>query len=129
MLQGVGAGLVFTPSYGAAFAWFIKRRGLAIGVLSAGGGIGGIAWSVLLQRLFEDESISFRTTCQIFAAAIAGCLIITLTFTRARRPPAPDRVKLPLLDFHPLHDRAYSVFTASAFVTGLGLWIRASERR
>ena len=97
-------------------------------MLSAGGGIGGIAWSLLLERLFQNDSVSFRTTCQIFAAAIAACLAVSLIFTRARRPPSPDRVKLPLLDVHPLRDRTYTVFTLSAFTTGLGLWLRASSR-
>ncbi|EWC44347.1 hypothetical protein DRE_01173 [Drechslerella stenobrocha 248] len=55
VLYGLGMGFIFAASVGIIPQWFQKRRSVANGISAAGGGIGGLAFSlgsdVMLRRL------------------------------------------------------------------------------
>lgn len=54
LCQGVGFsiahGLLFTSSAGLVSQWFTKKRSLANGMLTAGGGLGGLIFSLSVER-------------------------------------------------------------------------------
>lgn len=76
VLFGLGLGFLFTSSIGTISQWFSARRSVANGLAAAGSGVGGLAFSIGLNRAMEDLSVawSFRITavvtlvCNLLAA-------------------------------------------------------------
>ena len=64
----IGSGLSASPPVGAAIAnWFSRRRGLAMGLLMCGGGVGGF---IAAGLGFLINAYGWRTTMDIIAVAI-----------------------------------------------------------
>ncbi|KAA8649456.1 MCT family MFS transporter [Aspergillus tanneri] len=53
LLFGIGDAMLFYPTISAISHWFNRRRGLALGIVVAGSSLGGIAWPLILNRLFD----------------------------------------------------------------------------
>ncbi|KAJ5622722.1 monocarboxylate transporter [Penicillium herquei] len=60
LLIGIGTCLSFMPSMAVPPSWFGKYRGLNMGIISAGTGIGGLVWSPILTVCMQG--IGFRDT-------------------------------------------------------------------
>jgi MFS family permease len=63
--------------------WFVRRRGLAIGIAFSGVGIGSIVMFPLLQAVIQASG--WRMACEIMAALCA--LLIPLNFLLQRKSP------------------------------------------
>jgi sugar phosphate permease len=89
LLWGVLVGLG-TGSMALAFVatvtnrWFVRRRGLVIGVLTAGGAAGQLIFLPVLARLTESQG--WRTAA--LTVAIAALAVVPLVFWRLRDKPA-----------------------------------------
>jgi len=70
VLSGIGVGLSFTVSAAVPAQYFSKKRGLANGLLFAGGGFGGAANSFILDALIQKLGTAW---------AYRICGILTLT--------------------------------------------------
>ncbi|CAG8294356.1 unnamed protein product [Penicillium salamii] len=64
-LLGIGACLLYMPSVTVAPTWFSLHRGLAMGIILAGTGVGGVAWPLAFRHLID--SVGFRNTLRITA--------------------------------------------------------------
>ena len=51
IIASLGAGVIWSPTTATAQRWFIKQRGLALGIVSAGVGIGMLVYSTLSNYL------------------------------------------------------------------------------
>lgn len=71
VLLGIGTCMAYVPTMAVAPTWFDKRRGLAMGVIISGTGVGGMVWPPVLSAIID--SIGFRN-----ALRIAGCVSVTL---------------------------------------------------
>jgi sugar phosphate permease len=89
LLWGVLVGLG-TGSMALAFVatvtnrWFVRRRGLVIGVLTAGGAAGQLIFLPVLARLTESQG--WRTAA--LTVAVAALAVVPLVFWRLRDRPA-----------------------------------------
>jgi MFS family permease len=63
LLLGCGTCLAYIPSVTVAPGWFNERRGLAMGIILSGTGLGGVAWAPFLRYL--NMAIGFRNTLRI----------------------------------------------------------------
>ncbi|CAH0045642.1 unnamed protein product [Clonostachys solani] len=73
LLLGLATGFSFVPSMTVAPTWFDKHRGLAMGIVSAGTGIGGLVWAPAISACID--SLGFRNTLRVtgcVAAALIG---------------------------------------------------------
>ncbi|MGE3862146.1 MAG: MFS transporter, partial [Burkholderiaceae bacterium] len=70
---GLGVALVYTPAMGAVQPWFVKQRGLASGIASAGIGAGTLIVPLLMTWLID--AFGWRVALQVTAA---GSLLIGL---------------------------------------------------
>ncbi|KPM45067.1 hypothetical protein AK830_g1487 [Neonectria ditissima] len=77
LLCGFGSSLLFTPSIAAVGHFFKARRGLATGIASTAGGLGGIIYPLMLSSLIEKIGL------------VGICLI------RSRLPPAQNATAHP----------------------------------
>ncbi|KAE8415438.1 monocarboxylate transporter [Aspergillus pseudocaelatus] len=67
LLLGIGSCLSYMPSMTVPPTWFSKRSGLALGIISAGTGIGGLVFAPVIQACINV--IGFRNTLRLI-----GCL-------------------------------------------------------
>jgi MFS family permease len=74
-LLGCGTCLSYIPAVTVAPGWFDQRRGLAMGTILSGTGVGGVVWAPLLRYL--NEAIGFRNTMR--ATGILAFILISLS--------------------------------------------------
>lgn len=72
LLLGIGTCFSFMPSMTVAPAWFDRHRGLAMGIVSAGTGIGGLVWAPAITACIDN--MGFRNTLRL-TGSLATCLI------------------------------------------------------
>jgi MFS transporter, OFA family, oxalate/formate antiporter len=66
-------------------AWFVARRGLVLGTVLAGTGVGGLIWAGIGPRL-ALSSLGWRGVVWIMAAAMALCTILPALFLIRNKP-------------------------------------------
>ncbi|KAM0378253.1 hypothetical protein ACHAO7_001020 [Fusarium culmorum] len=93
LLCGFGSSLLFTPSIAAVGHYFKARRGLATGVASTAGGIGGIIYPFMLTRLIDKIGYGWAT--RVIALICLVCSLIGITLLKSRLPPAKDATAHP----------------------------------
>jgi MFS family permease len=124
--QGVLYGLAFTILYMPMICmlneWFVRRRGLAYGVVYAGGGVSGVGLPFLFEKLLS--SYGHQTTLR--AVAVAQFILVApiLPFLKGRLPPSPsNQTAIQRIDFaffkHPL----FWIFSFSNLCYGLAYYI------
>ncbi|KAH0344972.1 hypothetical protein KCU83_g8087, partial [Aureobasidium melanogenum] len=72
LLLGIGTCLSFMPSMTVTAGWFDKQRGVAMGIVSAGTGIGGLIWAPVVTTCIDR--LGFRNTLRL-TGALAAALI------------------------------------------------------
>ncbi|KAJ6177731.1 hypothetical protein N7519_008192 [Penicillium mononematosum] len=80
ILLGMATCLTYMPSVTVAPTWFTLHRGLAMGIILAGTGIGGVAWPLAFRYLIE--SVGFRTTLRVTAGISFALICGSGTFIR-----------------------------------------------
>ncbi|KAI6782828.1 FAD-binding-domain-containing protein [Emericellopsis cladophorae] len=85
LLLGVGVAMLFYPTISAIPHWFHRRRGLAMGVVVSGSSLGGMAWPLLLDRLFG--AVGFGWTLRIVGFISLALLAPACVFIVPRLPP------------------------------------------
>ncbi len=73
LLFGVADAMLFYPTISAIPHWFSSRQGLAMGIVVAGSSLGGIAWPLILERLFHGVGFPW-------AMRIVGFISLALLF-------------------------------------------------
>lgn len=71
-LMGIGTCLSFIPSMTVAPTWFSKHRGLAMGIVSSGTGIGGLMWAPAITACIQH--MGFRNTLRLTGALSAALI-------------------------------------------------------
>ncbi len=126
MLGGLGGALLNTPSYGAIAHYFNARRGLAIGIATTSGAIGGIVFPIILQHLFPR--VGFAWACHILGFILLGLAVPANLFIRTRLPPitrADGGAKMSsvLPDFTIFRDLRFSLTALGIFFMEWGLFM------
>jgi MFS family permease len=86
LLLGCGTCLAYIPSVTVAPGWFDARRGLAMGIILSGTGLGGVAWAPFLRYL--NSAIGFRNTLRI--TGIMAFVMITASALVLKWDPAAE---------------------------------------
>lgn len=83
-LAGVGAGIVYAGAIGTGIRWFPNRRGLALGLIAAGFGVGAAPFTPFVHRLLEGYGVrpAFAVTGLVIGAAVLAVGLLLKT------PPA-----------------------------------------
>ncbi|KIW67014.1 hypothetical protein PV04_06292 [Phialophora macrospora] len=75
LLLGIGTCLTYIPAVTVTPTWFDKRRGLAMGLVISGTGVGGVVFAPAMRAL--NSSIGFRNTLRLSA----GVSFVLLTLS------------------------------------------------
>ncbi|KAK7403843.1 hypothetical protein QQX98_010389 [Neonectria punicea] len=93
LLCGFGSSLLFTPSIAAVGHFFKARRGLATGIASTAGGLGGIIYPLMLSSLIEKIGYAWAT--RVIALLCLLCSLVGICLIRSRLPPAQNATAHP----------------------------------
>jgi len=95
---GLGMGFLFLPGVSVVQHHFLKRRAFVNGIAATGSAIGGIVFSIMLNKMFQqDSTIGFKTGVRIAAAIVAVALLIANIVMRTDIPPRKKRkVQIPM---------------------------------
>ncbi|OLN86096.1 Riboflavin transporter MCH5-like protein 3 [Colletotrichum chlorophyti] len=119
VLNGIGASLLFTPSFAAVGHWFYHRRGLATGIVSTGGCFGGIVYPMMLRAMFENAGWAWAIRTIGFIVLVF-CGAATLLIDR-RLPPALNASPHP--DIRIFRDLSLTMTTIGIFLLEWSLFI------
>ncbi|KAI0124763.1 major facilitator superfamily domain-containing protein [Xylariales sp. AK1849] len=119
VLNGIASSLLFTPCLAAVGHFFRERRGMATGIASTGGGVGGVVFPLMLRSLFEEVGWAWAIRILGFVCLFLGVLCNLLV--RKRLPPASNASSHP--DFRIFKEKAMLLTTAAVFLLEFGLFI------
>lgn len=131
LLLGCGTCLAYIPAVTVAPGWFKERRGLAMGIVLSGTGIGGALWAPVLRAL--NSGIGFRNTLRLTGGlsfvllAASGSLLQWHPDIEARHRlemrAGYSRLRPPLANWQVVRSRMFlaqavgAVFQAAAYYT------------
>ncbi|KZV88698.1 MFS general substrate transporter [Exidia glandulosa HHB12029] len=89
VMFSVGGSFLYYPASSLLMEWFVKRRGLANGIIFSGTGIGGVVVPFMVNALLHKYGK--RTTFLVMVSAIAaavmcGCTLPVLPLLKSRLP-------------------------------------------
>lgn len=83
LLAGLGMSAVFVPTTATTVKWFVARRGLVLGLVTMGAGLGQLTVPLLSAALIA--ALGWRTTFTVYGLALA--LILLVAGMRLERDP------------------------------------------
>ncbi|EHY60009.1 hypothetical protein HRR80_007552 [Exophiala dermatitidis] len=100
LLVGLGTCMSYVPMTAVGPAWFDKRRGLAMGLIISGTGVGGMIWPPILRALIEH--VGFRNAMRV-SGSICAVLVAVAGFALAWEPKFEDRIRV---ETRPLREKS-----------------------
>lgn len=128
-MGGLGGAFLNAPAFGAIAHWFNKRRGLATGIATTAGGIGGVIFPIIMSRLLDEEKgVGFPWACRILGFILLGLCIPANFFIRSRLPPRIDENGKPIIastwpDVTIFRNKGYAWTTVGVFFMEWGLFV------
>lgn len=116
---GIGSSLLFTPSIASIGHWFKARRGLATGLASTGGGVGGVVFPLMQTALFDR--VGYRWTTLVLALIMLVSCGVCLALVQSRLPPLAGASTRP--DLRIFRQPAFLLATLGLFVFEFGLFV------
>jgi MFS family permease len=119
---GLGMGLLLIPSVGLPSTWFVRRRGLAVGIVSSGASVAGIVLPIALRHLIG--SLGFPWSLRILALISLATLLVSNVLIRQRLPPRRRLAKgpAPFVEYPALRQPDFALYVVSQFVTYFGFF-------
>lgn len=111
-LGGSASSILWTSSIAILGHWFSLNRGLATGLATTAGGVGGVAYPLLFTGLVQ--SVGYPWTMRVFAL-ISACSFILGLFLTKTRLPRNKQAKL-LLDWRGFKDMRFLLTMAAIFI-------------
>ncbi|KAI1818012.1 MFS general substrate transporter [Poronia punctata] len=125
IVSAVGAGAIFVAGTTAVSTWFRARRGLALGLASAGSAVGAIVGTAVIPVLMDN--LGFAWTMRIVALTYFVLMVPATILTTSR--PRPEGASLPpfrvsqLVPVSPLRSGAVSTLAVAAFFYYFAIYI------
>ncbi|KAI2602074.1 MFS general substrate transporter [Hypoxylon sp. NC1633] len=89
ILYAVGGGIAYCPCILYLDEWFMRRKGLAYGIMWSGTSLAGVVLPLLLQWLLH--SFGFRTTLRLWSGIVFVLTIPLSFFVKPRLPHSATR--------------------------------------
>lgn len=89
IFYGIGGAIAYTPCTMYIDEWFVKRKGLAYGIMWSGTSLAGVILPLILERLLE--SYGYQTTIIVWAVVLFGITAPLAWYIKPRIPPQPVR--------------------------------------
>ncbi|KAL8848934.1 MAG: hypothetical protein Q9221_006092 [Calogaya cf. arnoldii] len=120
VLYAVGGVMIYCPTILFLDEWFIRRKGLAFGMMWAGTGVSGVVLPFIMSALLTR--FGFRTTLRAYAVALMVLALPLLYFIRPRLPLAQTSLQRRL-DLSFLRTAVFWIPQSANVAQGLGYFI------
>ncbi|KAJ5624015.1 major facilitator superfamily domain-containing protein [Penicillium lagena] len=117
---GIGAGGVFTTAMVCAGQWFIRRRGLAIGIVTSGSSLGGVIFPIFFIKVMAH--VGFSGAVRYTALFVGILLMSSCLLIRSRLPRKPWDSNMKWFNFGLLKDKQFALYMAGSWLVMWGLW-------
>ncbi|CAO3631942.1 unnamed protein product [Cunninghamella blakesleeana] len=122
VLFGIGASLMYCTIMSVAPLWFNKKRGMALGVVASGSGIGGLVIPFIMTPI--NESLGPGWTYRILGFICLGCDMIAIIFVKPRIAQKIQKKKLKdIIQLSVLKDINFLIFCIGSMVALFGYFI------
>ncbi|KAK9365620.1 MFS general substrate transporter [Lipomyces kononenkoae] len=118
VLGGLGVGFLFTPALSAINHYFMRKRGIAIGIGAGGSSIGGVLFPIALKSALYGK-LGFGWGVRIIAFVVLALLCIACVLVKERFPHRQGALFLPKAFLQ----LSYTVFTAGVFLAMWGMFV------
>jgi predicted MFS family arabinose efflux permease len=119
ILCGLATGFVFTPCLSVAGHYFRRKRGLAMGVITAGSSFGGIILPIALKNGFYSGTLKFAWSVRIVGLVLLILMAIGCALVKERLPGR----KQQLFVFEAFRIPSYTLLVIAVFFSLWGMWI------
>ncbi|KAH8882002.1 MFS general substrate transporter [Thozetella sp. PMI_491] len=117
---GIGAGGVFTAGTVCVGQWFVRRRGLGVGIATMGSGLGGVIFPVFLNKMID--AVGFNGAIR-YTALFTGLLLAASCFMiRSRLPRKKWDARTKWLDLSLFRQKPFAFFVGGSYLLMWGLW-------
>ncbi|KAH9204483.1 MFS monocarboxylate transporter-like protein [Leptodontidium sp. 2 PMI_412] len=76
LVFGVGLAFVVLPAFATIPRYFLRNRGVALGITAGGSSLGGVIWPIVLRNLFEDVGFGWGVRISAFIMLPLLCLAV-----------------------------------------------------
>ncbi|CAD0114522.1 unnamed protein product [Aureobasidium uvarum] len=122
VLYAVGGSLLYSPTVTYVDEWFVRRKGLAYGVMWAGSGFAGASIPYLMSWVLDRWS--FRTALRMWAIVLVLLVLPFLHFTRPRVPiNSASSAPRPRFNLSFLKSRLFIIYSLGNGIEGLGYFL------
>jgi len=121
LCSSIGYGLCFTPALSVPSTWFLKKRGLAIGLVVSGTSLGGVIWPIAINRMLNFNRVSLGWTLRMVGFIQLALMIAATILIKSRLPRNLLKDPPPVTKF--LKDRTSMIFIFAAFLMFFGLYV------
>ncbi|VUC25975.1 unnamed protein product [Clonostachys rosea] len=111
-LGGLSSSIIWTTSIATLGHWFMQNRGLATGLATTAGGIGGLCYPLAFSRL--SHRIGFAWTMRCFALITILCFVGSLPLLKTRLPA--NRASRVVLDWGGFKDVRFTLTMSAIFI-------------
>jgi MFS family permease len=87
LLIGVGSSATFAPLIADTSQWFVRRRGMAVGIVASGSYLAGAVWPPIVQHFIE--TVGWRRAYLGIGVVCAASMLALVGMLR-RPPPAAE---------------------------------------
>lgn len=101
LLVGVGSSATFAPLLAHTSMWFIRRRGMAVGIFASGNYLAGTVWPPVVQHFIE--SVGWRHTYFGIAVFCVASMVPLAMFLRRPPPLCGPAAVGARIGSHPAH--------------------------
>ncbi|KAK7184410.1 hypothetical protein DPSP01_011083 [Paraphaeosphaeria sporulosa] len=111
-LGGCACSVLWTTSIATLGHWFDQNRGLATGIATTAGGVGGVLFPIVFTQLVGR--IGFTWTMNCFALISAFCLVVGVALLKTRLPRSPHASLI--MDWRGFKDFRFVLTMSAIFV-------------
>ena len=120
VMYSIGGALHYFPTLLYLDEWFVQRKGVAFGVICAGGGAAGVAIPFTMDWVLNRYG--FRTALRVWAVAVAVLTTPFLYFMKGRIPIS-QASSAPRIEIRFVKTPAFWILQIANIVQGLGYFL------
>lgn len=98
--------------------WFVRRRGMASGIAISGSGVGGLIFSLLVEKM--NAAIGYRWCLRVLGIVVFCSMMTAGTFIRQFNVPGKKAVIVSMADLQTMRQPAFIIMVSGVLLTSFG---------